>query len=317
MMPMRPTINNKISKLIYASILGVSVSLLSACGGGGSSGGGTINTDGDWTGATAIETDDIASSYPSIAFGPGGVAVAVWQNNADVYANIFDGTSWGTAQAIEGTTLGITDLQLAVDMNGNAMAVWAHYTGSVNDIRAAYYNAAAVTPAWEPDVAIDGVNANDARYPQVAFDGSGNATVVWLQSDGAADSIYTNRYEPGGAGWGSPELLESANGVAHAPDIAVDDGGDAIAVWTQDNLSYHAIYAAYYTAGGSWVEQGEIGEGVGAGEDASNVSVAQDGDGNAIAVWHQLASDLSSTSVWANRYTGGVTNAWGNPAVEL
>jgi len=299
------------------------IAMLTACAGGGG-GGGVSNTlvDGNWTGITAIETDDIASYNPKIAYGPGGVAFAVWRNNADVYANIFDGTTWGTAQAIEGTALGVSDLELAVDIHGNAMAVWAHYNGSVNDIRAAYYNAQALTPDWETDVAIDGANINDARYPKVAFDGFGNAIVVWLQSDGTADSIYTNRFEPSGAGWGSPELLETADGVAYAPDIAVDDGGDAIAVWTQDNLSmsgaYDAVYSAYYKkSDGSWVEQGEIGENAGTGENASHVSIAQDGGGNAIAVWHQLAPGLATTSVWANRYTGGAGGSWANPAVEL
>jgi len=266
--------------------------------------------DGVWGGAATIETDDVVSYDPKIVFGPGGVAIAVWRNNADVYANIFDGASWGTAQGIEGTALGVTSLELAVDSNGNALAVWAHYNGSVNDIRASYYDA--ITTTWSADVAIDGVNTNDANYPKAAFDGFGNAIVVWLQSDGTANSIYTNRYEPSGAGWGSPELLESADGVAYAPAISVDDGGDAIAIWNQDNLAgYDAVYASYYTAGGSWVAQGEIGENVGAGENASNVTIAQDGDGNAIAVWHQLDNTLSATGVWANRYTGGSAGSWG------
>lgn len=277
--------------------------------------------DGEWSGAETFETDDVVSHYPKIKTGPNGTAVAVWANNADVYANIFDGTNWGTPENIENTALGHTDLSLATDLDGNALAIWAHWDGTVNHIRAAYYNSTTMT--WGADVELDPENDNDARYPKAAFDGFGRAIAVWLQSDGTADSIYSARFEPSGNGWGTPALIETASGVAYAPDISVDDGGDAIAVWTQDNLSetgaYDAIYAAYYTVDGAWVEQGEIGENVGADENASNVSIKQDGDGNAIAIWHQLPAVEVSTfpSVWVRRYSGGSEGSWQGVAEEL
>ena len=100
--------------------------------------------DGDWGTAELIETDNAgAASYPQIAFDSSGNATAVWfqsdgtQNN--IYANRFNGTSWGTAELIDTTAGAAYSPQITFDSSGNAIAVWYQSDGTQNSIYANHF----------------------------------------------------------------------------------------------------------------------------------------------------------------------------------
>ena len=78
--------------------------------------------------------------------------------------------------------------QIAMDNNGNAVAVWAQ-AGSI------YANRYAAG-AWGTAKLLEN-GAKDAFVPQVATDGSGNALAVWQQNDGSHLSIYYNIFDGG------------------------------------------------------------------------------------------------------------------------
>ncbi len=91
-------------------------------------------------------------------------------------------------------------------------------------------------------------NVEYHQYPQIAFDGSGNAMAVWDQYDNPDDidthyNIYANRYVEG-TGWAGALLIENDDaGDAEHPQIAFDSSGNAMAVWYQDDGTYDSIYA--------------------------------------------------------------------------
>ena len=158
---------------------------------------------------------------------------------------------------------------------------------------------------WGTAELVETDNVGDAVYPQVAFDGSGNAMAVWVQSDGIRNNTWANRYVFG-SGWGTAELIETDNaGNAIGAQIAFDGGGNAIAVWYQSDGTRENIWANRYVAGSGW-GTAELIETDNAGA-ASAPQVAFDVSGNAIAVWHQ--SDGIRTNIWANRYVVG--SGWG------
>jgi hypothetical protein len=142
------------------------------------------------------------------------------------------GTGWGAPTLIE-TGTGIAFLpQVAVDAGGNAIAVWGQYDGTRYNIYANRYTA--TTGTWGTAALIEFNNAGSASSPQIAFDAGGNAIAVWEQSDGALNNnIWANRYTAG-SGWGTAALIETDAGYAYSPQIAIDAGGNAIAVWSQD-----------------------------------------------------------------------------------
>ena len=89
-----------------------------------------------WGTAELIETDNAGSAYdPRIAFDGSGNAIAVWEQSDgtrnNIWANRFNGTSWGTAELIETDNAGSAgNPQIAIDGSGNAIAVCRHDDGT-------------------------------------------------------------------------------------------------------------------------------------------------------------------------------------------
>jgi hypothetical protein len=253
--------------------------------------------DGDWGAAELIETDNAGGTYlPQIAFDSSGNAIAVWyQSDGTVYniwANRFNGTSWGTAELIEADNAGNALMpQIAIDSSGNAIAVWHQNDSTRYNIYANRFNGT----SWGTAELLETDNADGAFSPQIAFDSSGNAIAVWRQFDGITDNIWANRFD--GTSWGTAELIETDAGSAIRPQIAIDSSDNAIAVWLQSDGTRDNIYANRFN-GTSW-GTAELIE----ADNAGNVDypqIAFDSSGNAIAVWKQ--SDGTRNNIWANRF---------------
>jgi hypothetical protein len=257
--------------------------------------------EGNWGTAELIETNTGYATSPQVAVNSNGHAIAVWSqrndpnNNVSIYANRFNGTDWGTAELIETGDAGNAGApQIAVDSNGNAIAVWVQYDGANNNIYANRFNGT----GWGTAELIETGDAGNAFDPQVALDSSGNAIAVWQQNDGAINNIYANRFN--GTDWGTAELIETGDaGNAGTPQIAVDSNGNAIAVWVQYDGANINIYANRFNGTG-WgtaelIETGDAGN-------AFDPQVALDSSGNAIAVWQQ--NDGAINNIYANRFNG-------------
>ncbi len=256
-----------------------------------------------WGTAELIETDDIRGAYsPQVAVDGIGNAIAVWYQYDGTRYNIWSnryvtGIGWGAEELIEADDAGDAEFpQVAVDGNGNAVAVWVQF----NDI---WSNRYAAGTGWGTPEIIE-TESRNAYSPQIAVDGSGNAIAVWYQDDGSNDSIWSNRYAAG-TGWGEAELIETNDDRdAEFPQVAVDGSGNAVAVWVQYEPQGH-IWSNRYVVGTGWGEA-ELIETNDAGS-AVNPQVAVDSSGNAIAVWYQ--SDGTRYNIWSNRYAAGT--GWG------
>jgi hypothetical protein len=261
--------------------------------------------EGTWGTHELIETNTGYATIPQVAFDSNGNAIAVWaqrndpNNNVSIYANRFNGTNWGTAELIETGDAGNAGTpQVAVDSNGNAIAVWRQYDGTKNNIYANRFNGT----AWGTAELIETGDSGNAFDPQVALDSNGNAIAVWYQDDGTINNIYANRFN--GTNWGTAELIETNTGYATSAQVAVDSNGNSIAVWIQrDSANNFSTYANRFN-GTDWgtaelIETGDAGN-------ALDPQVAVDSNGNAIAVWHQY--DGTKNNIYANRFNG---TAWG------
>jgi hypothetical protein len=264
-----------------------------------------------WQVARLIETDGGSTFDPQVAVDGSGNAVAVWVQIGyprwDIYANRYAaGSGWGNANLIETDDAGNAyGPQVAVDASGNAVAVWFQAEEDFSlpfpylrdNIWANRYVAGS---GWGTATLIE-TDAGFALDPQVAVDGKGNAVAVWSQSDGTRFSIWANRYVAE-SGWGTATLIETDEaGDAWAPQVAVDGGGNALAVWHQSDGTRNNIWANRYAADSGW-ERATLIETDDAG-DAQHPQVAVDRSGNAVAVWYQSNGTLNNT--WANRYAAG------------
>ena len=203
-----------------------------------------------WGIATLIETDNLGdAARPQVAVDGSGNAIAVWHQFDGALYNTWSsryvvGIGWGTAKLLEtGNSGGAVYPQVAVDGSGNAIAVWHQHDGISYNI---YSNRYVVGVGWGTATLIETDNTGTAQYPQVAVDGSGDAIAVWQQSDGATYSIWSNRYVAG-TGWRVATLIETDNsGDAQYSQVAVDNLGNAIAVWYQWDGTRSDIWSNRY-----------------------------------------------------------------------
>jgi len=267
-----------------------------------------------WGTAELIETNDAGDAmYPQISMDGTGAAMVVWRQNEgirdNIWANRFDGMSWGTAKRIETDDTGDAALpQIAMDATGTAIAIWRQNDGFRDNIWANRFDGA----SWGTAELIETDDAGNAGNPQIAMDGNGIAIAVWRQNDGTRENIHANRFD--GMDWGTAELIETDDaGDAEQPQIAMDATGTAIAVWTQyddSSVNLRANIRANRFDGMNW-GTAELVETHGTSL-ATLPQVAMDGNGAAIAVWQQkdeLPASIFS-NIWANRFDG---SSWNTP----
>ncbi len=248
---------------------------------------------------------------PAIAADPDGNAVVVWDQTDGTRYDLWSNRhapdeGWSTPQRIERDDAGDTFRpQVAMDPNGNAVAVWQQFDGTRDNIWANRF-----TPrrGWGGAERIEANNnAGGARNPQVALDSSGNAIAVWQQSDGMRDNIWANRFTPR-RGWGGAKRIEVDNaGKAVAPHIAADPDGNAMAVWQQSDGTRDNIWANHYAPAEGWgaakrVETRDAGN-------AEHPRVAMDAQGNAVRNRSKTTMpERPATPVWS--WTPRATPSW-------
>jgi hypothetical protein len=201
--------------------------------------------------------------------------------------------------------------RVVVDHQGNAIAVWQRRDGLTRSI---WSNRYAIGTGWgtAAQISTRGSTETNADEPEVGVDVSGNATVVWEQSDNGVSSIWTNRFVPG-TGWGTPSQIQTRTAVtgdAFAPHVAVDAFGNALAVWQQFEGGLFEIWSNRYTSGGTWGTAVPVEANPG---NAEGARVAFDSTtGRVFAVWSQ-PTGANCLCVWSNQYTLG--SGWGTPQI--
>ena len=216
--------------------------------------------------------------------------------------------NWGAAELVDTEDLGdAIDPQIAIDSNGNAMAVWQQFDGTVNNIWANRYDA---TTGWGTAGLIETDDTGDAISPQIAIDGAGDAIAVWTQHDGTRNNAWTNRYTAATTSWTAPGLIENSTSQMSVEQIVIDANDNALVI----GLENVYIWSNRYTAGSGW---GAVSERIdSAGNTKSAPRIAVDVVGNAIGVWEMYYSGDNSKQTQFNRYTLG-TGWSGQESIKL
>ena len=207
---------------------------------------------GNWQGTTLIDSASGSAYSPQIAIDSTGNAIAVWRQfdgtDHSIYSNHFDTTSgnWQGVTSIEGAAGDAYSPQIAIDPDGNAIAVWRQFDGTYFNIMANYFDAASNT--WQTDAVLLEHNSGDTDHPQITLDTNGNAIAIWQQSDGTYVNIWANRYDAITGNWQTDATLieEENKGDASLPMIDVDATGNAITVWKQSDGVYDKIIVTHF-----------------------------------------------------------------------
>ncbi len=277
--------------------------------------------NGTWATPEIISTPAFSASAPTVKVDSAGNGIAVWRqfddvqnrNRWDMWANRYTSStaSWSTPTLIESDDTGDVDNPaVAIDSSGNAVAVWSQKIFAWNSILSNRFDTS--TGKWGTATLVENNNTNNAKYPDVAMDATGNAMAVWEHWEDRPDKgfngpsrIASNRFNVGAGTWGTPVFVDADPRVGKFPDVSMDGAGNALAAWTQGD----DIMASRFDAGtGSWdtpvlIEASNVGPG-----EVDRVRIAVDTVGNAIAAWDQF--DGTQFSIFANRFSVA-TGTWG------
>lgn len=194
----------------------------------------TLPFGGSWSASVTLSGTSAAG--PQVAVDPAGNSVAVWTINigADFFiqaATLPFAGSWSSAVNISTTGSSLFGAQVAVDLSGNAVAVWDKLVGSDIIVEAATlpFGGSWTSPV---DISPTGAFAFDQ---QVAIDSFGNAIAVWDRDNGT-DIVIQAAMLPFGGSWSAPVDLSTGGQTSDFPQIAINPSGYAVVDWTNETL---------------------------------------------------------------------------------
>jgi hypothetical protein len=189
--------------------------------------------------------------------------------------------------------------EVAVAPDGTVIAVWTRSDGSNFRIQSSNR-----TPngAWSAAQTISDVGEASSG-PSLAVDPAGNAIAVWTQSDGTNLRIHS-AYKPAGSSFGADVTVSGAGQDASAPDVSMDNSGNALVVWQRYDATPPAgklrVQAAIRTpgAGGTFGTPTTLSV---AGQDAfePRTEAGPNVDANGVVVWTR--SDGTNLRVQSSR----------------
>jgi hypothetical protein len=187
--------------------------------------------------------------------------------------------------------------QVAIDDAGDAVFVWQRSDGTNMRIQARERPAAG-TPSPVVDLSPTG---QDARFPQVDVDNTGDAVFVWERFDGTNWRIQAGARSATGL-LTAVQTISRSGQDARNPQVAVDPDGDAVITWQRFDGTNRRIQAVARSATGALSAVQDISKG---GRDAFEPQVAVDVDNDAAITWRR--SDGTNWRIQARmRWNKGV-----------
>jgi hypothetical protein len=202
---------------------------------------------GAWSAPTEVSAQ--GGSFAQIAVTPQGDAVAVWERYDGTNLRIQaatrpEGGAWSvpTDISLAGVSASIPDV--GVDARGDAVAVWEQSDHSVQ---------ASTRPAggtWSTPAAISEPGLDGTDFPAVAVDAKGDAVAVWgaLDEDDSGNVIQ-GATKPAAGDWSTPIDVSGPSADLFSSEVAINAGGDAVAVWSRFSGSNYIVEAREFTFG--------------------------------------------------------------------
>lgn len=265
---------------------------------------------GSWSAPVNISSSGANADSPKIAMddlGTIGNAVAVWHrfngtNFIVQSSELHQGGSWSPATNITPSGQDALIPNVAVDPNGNALAICARYDGTDFTSRSAI---ALQGENWGPSFVISepGLTVSGGS---LSLDFEGDGTMVWSQFDGANFVIQASVVPYGGSA-SAPQTLSLPGQDAYTPMIDADLAGHAVVVWVRFDGSNYIAQSVTRQLDGSWSTPVDLSH---LGVSVVNVGVAVDVSGNAVAIWDE--TDGTNFAV----YSAGASynGTWSAPA---
>jgi hypothetical protein len=184
-------------------------------------------------------------------------------------------------------TVDVDSQDMALDAQGNAVAVWTAY-GTWRVTQAA---TRPVGGSWSAPVTFSVPGEEGGWDPAVAVGANGDAVAVWSSvrhtPSGTRQYTMAATRDAGGA-WSTPVALSLTGaddiGVSYEPAVVVDAQGNATAIWSEETGYASAIRTSTRPKGGDWSAPIELT----AREDRVGATprLAVDAQGDVTAIWN-------------------------------
>jgi hypothetical protein len=213
---------------------------------------------GTWSTPVQLSAADEFAVSPQVAVDAQGDATVVWVqddgNSHIVQATVRPaGGPWQSPVDVSAVGESGVDPQLAVDAQGDATVVWDHYDGAFS-ASTVYDVQTAVRPAggaWQTpaDLSTTSTLRSD---PQVTVNARGDAIATWDLGDPAPYYYHTAQaaVRPAGGAWQAPVALAPTDMGYETPVVALDEQGNATAIWHHSLGESTALQAAGYDVAG-------------------------------------------------------------------
>ncbi len=204
-----------------------------------------------------------------------------------------------------------SDVKVALNNKGEGLIAWRQTAPADSQLfRSQLRNGTWIDPSNLADnISPDGT---DAEKPEVANGDNGDAIIVWEQEDNNMDlQVFRSEYRNGT--WSDPANLDdniSPDGqAAEAPQVAMNNMGEAIIVWSQSDGTTSQIFRSEYR-NDSWTDPVDLMDNISpAGQNAFAPRVAMNEDGEAVIAWHQF--DGTNIQIFRSEYRAG---SWTDPS---
>lgn len=211
---------------------------------------------------------------------------------------------WTPAAVLDETVSDFARVDLGMDANGGAIAIWSRRTE--RGLSATDYTiwAGRFAPGegWEAPTKLGGQDGGrGATDPQIAVNAEGNAVAAWHEwardgEDQTGEGVWAARFDRD-TGWEDPVFLGEDG---YSPSVALNDHGQAVLVWWR---SLQSVWASRLEPGAGWSAARRLDrdcipseapgefptlEALNAGK---NPNVAINDSGYAIATWYDNESE--------------------------
>lgn len=264
-----------------------------------------------WGAATSIS--GTSASSPSVVSDSSGNLTAVWNAGGLIQAASHpSGGSWSSATTISSSNS--SSPSLAVDSAGDVVAVWVTSSGAIHSSTKPFGG------NWSNQKTI---TSSTSAAPFIAMGGTGSsatAVAVWQGTSSGANVVFASTLMPVTGSWNSPIVISDTTHSAGYAHAAVDNSGNATAVWYKYDL-HNSIYsnvavssATFVSGASSWGAFNVVSDS-GVKNPATLIArVGYDQSGNAQALWTNSYDGATFTTESALKAVG---SAWGSPITAV
>jgi len=273
-----------------------------------------------WSAAERVNDYAGQPDRPALAMNERGEAIAVWAQygifdianpgpvSSSLWASRFmPGKGWSKPTQLEGEATNPNYAVVAMDERGNAIAAW-NQTNVALDVSNVYAKRYAAGAGWGDSRLLQDGTAANSIIPQLAMNEHGDALVAWTRFDPATyvTTVEANRYQRG-EGWSGQETVVGSEAGGN-PLVGLDGRGNAVALWSRmdPTTSQTNVFASRYGVRSGW-DKAELLQ-PGTGVDASNLRLAMNDRGEAVALWKETIAPNFSDFTWeihVNRFVPG------------